>query len=165
MRAIVYTSNTGSTAEYAKMLGNKTGLPVYSMAEAKKTLVPGDAILYLGWVMASVTQGYKAAAARYRVVAVCAVGLSPDPGQNAVVREKTEVPDGIPLFLLQGNFALSKLRGIKKVVMKMMLSSLAKTAHRTAEEETMYYAVRDGVTAVAEAKLGPVLDWYAETQR
>ena len=31
MKAIVYTSNTGSTARYAAMLGQETGLPVYSM--------------------------------------------------------------------------------------------------------------------------------------
>ena len=32
--AIVYTSNTGYTAEYAYLLGGKTGLPVYALAEA-----------------------------------------------------------------------------------------------------------------------------------
>lgn len=33
MKAIVYTSNTGTTAEYAKLIGEKTGLPVYSFEE------------------------------------------------------------------------------------------------------------------------------------
>ena len=31
IRAIVYTSNTGHTEKYARMLGEKTGLPVYSL--------------------------------------------------------------------------------------------------------------------------------------
>lgn len=49
--------------------------------------------------------------------------------------------------------------------MKMMLASLAKTEKRTAEEEEMYCAVRDGVTAVAADKLCPVLEWYVKTQK
>ena len=52
MEAIVYTSNTGSTARYAKLLGHELGIPVYSAAEAKKTLPAGAGIIYLGWIMA-----------------------------------------------------------------------------------------------------------------
>ena len=37
--AIVYTSNTGYTAQYAKLLGKKTGLPLYSLAEAGAKLI------------------------------------------------------------------------------------------------------------------------------
>ena len=36
MDAIIYTTNTGSTEQYAKLLAQKTGLPTYSLAEAKK---------------------------------------------------------------------------------------------------------------------------------
>ena len=36
MNTIIYTTNTGSTEHYAKLLAQKTGLPVYSLAEAKK---------------------------------------------------------------------------------------------------------------------------------
>ena len=31
MKAIIYTSNTGSTAEYAKLLGKELNLPVYKV--------------------------------------------------------------------------------------------------------------------------------------
>lgn len=34
LNAIVYTSNTGYTRQYAVLLGEKTGLPVYSLEEA-----------------------------------------------------------------------------------------------------------------------------------
>lgn len=82
-----------------------------------------------------------------------------------MIRAKTGVPDKLPLFMLQGNFALTRLHGIQKLVMKMLLASLAKTEKRTAEEEEMYCAVRDGVTAVAADKLCPVREWYAKTQK
>ena len=46
MDAIIYTTNTGSTEQYAKLLAQKTGLPTYSLAEAKKrNFVGAEAIL------------------------------------------------------------------------------------------------------------------------
>lgn len=39
INAIVYTSNTGYTAQYARLLGEKTGMPVYSLDEAEKCLL------------------------------------------------------------------------------------------------------------------------------
>ena len=52
MNAIIYTTNTGSTERYAKLLAQKTGLPVYSLAEAKKRVFAGAEVIYLGWIMA-----------------------------------------------------------------------------------------------------------------
>ena len=46
--AIVYTSNTGYTEQYAMLLGKATGLPVYALTEAEAKLAPGNHILYLG---------------------------------------------------------------------------------------------------------------------
>ena len=34
MKAIIYTTNTGTTAQYAKMLAEQTELPAFSMEEA-----------------------------------------------------------------------------------------------------------------------------------
>lgn len=36
MDAIIYTTNTGSTERYARLLSHETGLPAYSAAEAGK---------------------------------------------------------------------------------------------------------------------------------
>lgn len=61
MKAIVYTSNTGSAASYAKMLSQKIAIPVYSMEEAIKKVESGSEILYLGWIMAGKIKGYEKA--------------------------------------------------------------------------------------------------------
>ena len=53
MKAIIYTTNTGSTAQYAKMLAEQTGLPAFSMEEAKSKVEAGSEIIYLGWIMAA----------------------------------------------------------------------------------------------------------------
>ena len=57
MNAIIYTTNTGSAERYAKLLAEKTGLPAYSLAEAKKAVPNGAEIIYLGWIMAGVVKG------------------------------------------------------------------------------------------------------------
>ena len=67
MKAIVYTSSTGHTTEYAKILGEKTGLPVYALNEALKQLSNGIEIIYLGWLFANGIKGYKKAAKKYNV--------------------------------------------------------------------------------------------------
>ena len=75
MDAIIYTTNTGSTEQYAKLLAQKTGLPTYSLAEAKKRNFVGAEAIYLGWIMAGSVKGYAEAAKNYRVCAVCGVGM------------------------------------------------------------------------------------------
>lgn len=62
MKAIIYTSNTGSTARYAKMLANELNLPVYSVEDAKREVLAGAEIIYLGWIMAGGIKGYSQAA-------------------------------------------------------------------------------------------------------
>lgn len=52
MKAIIYTSNTGSTAEYAQLLGNELNLPVHSLQQAKNKVLSGSEIIYLGLIMA-----------------------------------------------------------------------------------------------------------------
>lgn len=79
--AIVYTSHTGHTKEYADLLGRKTGLSVYDLKEARLTLPQGSEIIYLGWLMAGSVKGYAAAKKRFSVKAVCGVGMAPDASQ------------------------------------------------------------------------------------
>ena len=58
MEAVVYTSNTGSTEHYAKLLGHELRVSVYSTEEAGNKLPTGTEIIYLGWIMAGKIQGY-----------------------------------------------------------------------------------------------------------
>ncbi len=56
MNAIIYTTNTGSAERYAVLLAEQTGLPVYSLTEAKKTVSTGTEVIYLGWIMAGLVK-------------------------------------------------------------------------------------------------------------
>ena len=101
MKAIIYTSNTGSTAEYAQLLGKELNLPVHSLQQAKNKVLSGSEIIYLGWIMAGGIKGYKEAAKLYKVRAVCGIGMGQTGTQLKEVRDKNAIPQRIPLFTLQ----------------------------------------------------------------
>ena len=163
MNAIVYTTNTGSTKRYAELLARETGLPAYSMAEAERSVPTGAEIIYLGWIMAGSVKGY-AAAKRWSVRAVCAVGMGQTGTQTDSVRKKSAIPASIPVFTLQGNFDVKKLRGVYRLMMELMVKtagkSLAAKPGRTPEEDDMLDMMLHGGQRVSIENLRAVLDWY-----
>ena len=165
IQAIVYTSNTGSTEQYAKLLGQETGLPVYSLTDAKQALKSDTRILYLGWIMADAIQGYADAAKRYRIPMVCAVGMEP-AGKEQTLREKNGIPQDAALYPLQGGYLPDRLRGVQKLMMRMITGSMAKTlaakANRTPEEDDLLELIRHGGSRVSLEKLATPLQWCRE---
>ena len=141
MKAIIYISNTGSTAEYAKLLGKELNLPVHSLQQAKTNVPAGSEIIYLGWIMAGGIKGYKEAARKYKVCAICGVGMGQTGTQLKEVRDKNSIPQRIPLFTLQGNFDVKKLHGLYRFMMNVMVKtagkSLAAKTDRTPQEDDM----------------------------
>ena len=135
MKAIVYTSNTGHTAEYAKILGEKTGLPVYALSGAQKQLSSGTEIIYLGWLFANGIKGYKKAAKKYKISAICAVGLCDTGTALDDVRKINALSEEIPLFTMQGGMDKTKLRGINKFMINMLTKGIDSKKDRTEEEE------------------------------
>ena len=92
MKAIFYTSHTGHTQRYAQLLAERTGVPAYSMKEAREKLRPKDEIFYMGWLMAGTVKGVQAAMDRYTIRGAAIVGSRPRatatcgqrPGSTAV---------------------------------------------------------------------------------
>lgn len=168
MDAIIYTTNTGSTESYAKLLAQETGLPAYSLTEAKKSVPNGAEIIYLGWISAGVVKGYAKAAKCYHIRAVCAVGMGQTGTQTDGVRKKSAVLATIPLFTLQGNFNVKKLHGIYRPMMEIMVKtagkSLAAKKDRTPEEDDTLDMMLHGGERVRIENLSAVLDWYHAQQ-
>ena len=164
--SIVYTSNTGYTAEYARLLGEKTGLPVYSLAEAEQKLAAGNRVIYLGWLMAGKVQGYKKAAKRYKVQAVCGVGMGGTGSQLQEVRKANAILEKTPLFTLQGGFDIQKLSGVYKLMMTIMVKTagkgLAEKQDRTPDEDVMLEMLPQGGSRVSADNLAEVLAWVEQ---
>ena len=164
MKAIIYISNTGSTAEYAKLLGKELNLPVHSLQQAKTNVPAGSEIIYLGWIMAGGIKGYKEAARKYKVCAVCGVGMGQTGTQLKEVRDKNAIPQRIPLFTLQGNFDVKKLHGLYRFMMNVMVKtagkSLAAKTDRTPQEDDMLDMMVNGGKRVSLQNLKAVTEWY-----
>lgn len=164
VKAIVYTSNTGYTAEYARLLGEETGLPVFSLDEAGKELDKKTEVIYLGWLMASNVKNYKIAVKNFTVCAICGVGMMGTGEKIEEIRKVSGIAEDMPLFSLQGGFDINKLRGIYKLMMKIMAKSIVKETmakpEKTQADLELVELMQHGGNHVKRENLRAVLMWY-----
>ena len=162
MKVIVFTSNTGHTAEYSKMLGAKIGLPVYALNEAAKKLQKGTEIIYLGWLFANNIKGYKKATKKYKISAICAVGLCDTGTAVAEVRKANSISEETPLFTMQGGMDKTKLRGINKFMINMLTKGLSSKKERTENDERMLELLTHDKNYVSEENITAFMKWFNE---
>ena len=119
MATIIYCSNAGTAKKYAELLSEKTGFPCVEAGKRSK-VSPDEEIIFIGWLMAGAIQGYKEVKAEFlNIRAVCGVGMLKGDKADKEVIEKNAVTQ--PYFFLMGDFDMSKLRGMYKMMMGMML--------------------------------------------
>lgn len=128
--AIVYTSQTGFTARYAALLAERTGLPCRPLKEARR---------------------------RFRMAAVCAVGMAAEV-EEAKLRRDNRL-EGVPLFYLRGGYAPEKLTGFYRAMMAPMARLVSRAPAETEADRAMRDAFRDGGDWVSPERLAPVLAW------
>lgn len=150
--AIVYTSNTGYTERYAKMLGAKAGLPVYHLKEMKK-LKKGTPIIYLGWLMAGMIKGYSKIKKHCHVCALIGVGLGDTGSQIENVKKANKLSESLPFFTVQGGMNHKKLRGIYKSMIGVLTKVMAGKKQRSADEDAMLALLQKGGDYVSEKNL------------
>ena len=113
--------------------------------------------------MAGGIQGYADAARLYRIPMVCAVGMEP-AGKEQELREKNGIPQDAALYALQGGYSPDRLRGIQKLMMRMITGSMAKKlaakTDPTPDESDMLELFQNGGNRVSLENLKPVLEWY-----
>lgn len=168
IKAVVYTSLSGFTRQYAELLANELSLPLYALEQAEKELPQGAEILFLGWVQAGQITGYKKAAKRFSVQAVAAVGMSyPVDTLAAVIAAQSKI-EGIPVFYLQGGYAPEKLSGPRKLMMKAMAANLrsvlGKKEQLDVADSDMLDLAQNGGSRVDVAALAPLLEWYSSAK-
>ena len=163
IEAIVYTSNTGNTGQYAQMLAARTGLPVYSAKDAETALSQGASVIYMGWIRASVIVGYREAAARYAIVCVLAIGMGETGGQLVELRRKNGLAESLPLFTMQGGLFPSKLRGMNAFMInfsrRKAIKVLKAERKRTEAQNAMLIMLSKGASFVQEKHLQKPLFW------
>ena len=124
MYDIIYRSKTGSSAKYAAILAKKCGAKVYELSKAIKELKKGTKVIYIGCVRADNILSLNKAAKYFDLKIICAVGMA-QTGENInKIRTVNKIDESIPLFTLQGDFYLDKLKGLDLLMMKMVRKTL-----------------------------------------
>lgn len=160
MKAIVYTSKNGHTAEYAEILGRQTGLPVYSLKNAKKQLANGTPIIYLGWLMASRVKGLNKVKKKFKVSAVCGIGLCDTGTLLQEVQKANELSEDFPLFTMQGGMDKDKLKGFDKMLINILTKGLASQKERSETDERMLNLLTHSENFVSEKNTADFMKWY-----
>ena len=160
MKAIVYTSNTGHTEAYAKILSEKTGLPMYSLKDAAKKLQKNTEVIYLGWLFANSVKGYKKCSKKFSVSAVCAVGLCDTGTAVSEVRKANKISDELPLFTMQGGMDKQKLNSGYRFGINMLTKAVAGKKNPTEEDKRMLYLLTNDKDYVSEENTEDFINWY-----
>ncbi len=157
---IVYTTETGHTKEYAKILSDKTNLPCLSFEEAKKTLPKNTPVIYMGWLFVGTVKNYKKAKRFFNVCAVLGVGLCPTGEVIPETRKRIKLPSSIPLFTIQGGIDTNALQGIYKKMIETLTKSLEKKKNRSEKDNGMLTLLNQNKSYVSEENIRTFLDWY-----
>lgn len=160
--AIVYSSATGSSEKYAKLLS--AALHVPAMPVEKCPVRKDGEIIYVGWTMAGKVVGYEKIAEKYNVTAVVQVGMSPVTDKLiAEAREKNAVPADVAVFVKQGAFDMDAIalpfKPIMKLINKKIVKGLSEKSDRTPEEEATYRMALNGKGQPASWDVSDILAW------
>ena len=145
--AVIYTSQTGFTKQYAEWISERIGADLFELSKAKKKdFSDYDAIVYGGWACAgniNKINWMKSNASKWngKKLAVFCVGGSPIDNPDIEVAFKkifSEEPlSNVKPFYCPGGFNYEKMSKGSKVLMSFFVKSLKAKKEKTPEEETM----------------------------
>lgn len=156
LKAIVYKSNTGHTLQYAKMLSEKLEIPYYTIKEAKKCLKQEDEIIYLGWICATKICGLNKVRNKYQIKCCAGVGVNPE-GEEYTQKLKMANKMDKPLFYLRGGIDYTKLKGLKRKLLKMVGKAIEQ--ENKPEDKEMIEMFKKGANYVSENNLDEILKY------
>ncbi|MBR0415205.1 MAG: hypothetical protein IJI67_09055 [Clostridia bacterium] len=160
---IIYESDSGFTKRYAEMFAEKTGLECHSLYMARIKVKRNSDVIFFGRVMQGEIDGFKKAAKKYNILAVCPVGLRmPTNAVKEEIIEKNGIGEPLPkLFYLRGGFDPEKNIGLEKTLINLIISDLENRGEDIDAVDAQYLTdLKGGADYVDEENLGALLDWY-----
>ncbi len=160
LQAIVYESNTGFTKRYAEILAAQTGIAAYSVAESRKNVAHGSSVVFLSWISGGAVVKLDKAKKYFDIRAVGAVGLAaPTAEREAGIVSHHEL--SIPVFCLPGGFDMSKLHGMQKIAMSVMIRSfkMQQVTEMRSNDDQMLQDMVNGCDHVSEDAILPLVEW------
>ena len=158
---IIYSTNSGSTERYAKMLSDKLLCPAVNIKDAGD--ISGDEeIIFMSWIMAGTLQNYAAAKEKYsNIRAVCAVGMFSTEDKLPEVKEKNSITE--ELFLLAGAFNMNNLSGMYRMMMGMAMKMIKAKLKESNDPKAKEIAEKfeEGFDLVDEENLKKVIEYLS----
>lgn len=158
---IIYSTNTGSTERYAKMLSEKLSCPMVSISKAGDT-AKDEEVIFMSWVMSGTLQDYQKAKEMFGDIrAVCAVGMFSTEEKLSELKEKNGISE--ELFFLQGAFDMKKLTGMYKMLMGMAMKMIKAKLKESADPKAKELSDRfeEGIDLVKEENLSKVIEYLS----
>ena len=160
IKAIVYNSNTGFTKQYAYSFATSTGLPIYTLKEAKKKLNKNDKIIYFSWIADD--KIYKInKAKRYDIAYAAAVGMNLYSDELIELIKKRSKFENI--YYLQGGIRWRMLKPSQRIMMKLILWMLKRKNKKnklTEDEKVVLDRMNYGYETVDLDSLKFLIEWY-----
>lgn len=157
---VIYNTNAGSSEKYAEILAEKMNCQCLSLQKSDK-VSPEEDVVFIGWIMAGVIQGLEQAMTKFQNIrCVCAVGIMNTEKAETEIREKNHID--LPLFILPGAFDISKLKGMYKLMMNMMLKMMKDKLKSEDKGEQVISMLEKGVDLVKEENLRGVIAFLSE---
>lgn len=155
---VVYTSETGFTATYAGWIAESLQCEARELKSVNQDELAGyDQVVYGGWVMAGMVAGYdKIKAKNLKNVLVFAVGMTIP---NEALHKQLAEQNGIEperFFYFEGGYRPEKLGFFKKLIIKLIASSIKKKPEKTEEDLHMLETLQGADRTSREAIQGLV---------
>lgn len=159
MATVIYCSNSGSAKKYAELLSEKTGFSCVDIAK-RNDVDSEEEIIFIGWIMAGTIQGLKEVRESFNSIrAICGVGMMKSEKATEETKEKNSITE--PYFFLTGDFDMSKLKGMYKMMMGMMMKMIKGKIKESGDEkgEEMLKILENGIMGFDEKELDAVIEF------
>ena len=162
-RIVVYKSSTGFTAKYAKWIAEVLGCEAVELKKIKKgELQHYDEVIYGGWIMANMVNGYnKISQLNLKKVIVFGVGMSV-PSEEVIgkIVEQNKLTKE-SFFYFEGGYNPKKVGFLKKMMMNMIRKSIEKKEEKTADDMHMLETFK-GADNTKKEFIKPLINYVLE---
>ncbi|MCF0206448.1 MAG: hypothetical protein HUK15_03370 [Bacteroidales bacterium] len=168
IKAIVYSSNTGFTKEYAELLSKIIGLPAVSVNDHSTIFSDKESVIFLGWICAGKINGLRLARFCYNPEIIVGVGMTPQSESYAFeIFQQNNIE--APFFYVQGGLHRERHKGFYKFMFKMLTNPILKKAKKgmsqlSDEDKQKISLIKNGCSFVSEDKLTDIVAKYHEMQ-
>lgn len=158
---VIYQSNTGFTAQYAKWIAEALNCECKTLKQvSKKELEAYNHVIFGGWIMGDMISGLsKMLSIQPCPTAVFAVGSTP-AFEEVIQGIKTQNKlSEIPFFYLEGGFHFDKLGFAQRILLKAIKKSVGKKENRSRQEDFMAQELGTSFDHSGQEQLVPLVEY------